>query len=249
MDDEGNYVSVAVSCSLTGPRRSMSELHGLAEELQNLLNAAGDASALTARSARDLVRVGRVNLLLGQPEGPWLDAKREPHSLATDADKWELAKDVAAFANAGQYALIVWGVADRKDPQGDVLDTLRPFAIGDVDVPAVRAALRDRLVPMVPDLEVGLVESRQGYGYGFVFIPAQPPELQPFMVTGALRPSAGWLGRHLTIPVRAGEDTAYLDTSALHSTRGRAQRIAGASAGGQHLGERRCGRVGLLPLA
>jgi hypothetical protein len=97
-----------------------------------------------------------------------------------------------------------------------VLDAARPFDLSKMDVPALRAVLRDRVVPLIPDLDVGVTELRDGYGYGWIRIPAQAPELRPFIVAGALTGS-GYLGTHVSIPFRAIEDTAYLDAAAVHS--------------------------------
>jgi hypothetical protein len=215
-DHEGGYVSVGVSARLTGGRRSLGELHQLGREMQWLLDAAGGHSELSARMALDLLKAGRTDVIVGQPESSWLDAKRQPYTLATDGQKWELAKDVAAFANADSDALILLGIATRQTPNGDFLDSTRAFRIADMDVPATRAVLRERITPVIPNVDVGVVETRSGYGYGWIFIPQQPRELYPFIVTG-VQAGATWLGRHLSVPIRIGEDTVYLDAAALHS--------------------------------
>jgi hypothetical protein len=136
--------------------------------------------------------------------------------LATEGHKWELAKDVAAFANADSDALILLGIATRQTPNGDFLDSTRAFRISEMDVLATRAVLRERITPMIPNLDIGVVETRSGYGYGWIFIPQQSQELYPFIVSG-VQAGATWLGRHLSIPMRIGEDTAYLDAAAVHS--------------------------------
>jgi hypothetical protein len=217
-DAEAGWVSVGVSAALSGSARSLGELYALGEELQMLLTAAGGAGGLSAPTAADLVRAARVDVLLGQPESAWLDAKREPYTLATDAARWEVAKDVVAFANTGAAALILLGVETKKTPNGDVLASPRPFEIAGIDVVALRAVLRERITPAIPDLDVGVVEARAGtgYGYGWIFIPSQPAELEPFIVAGALL-GTNWRGAHMSIPIRTGEDTVYLDPAAVHS--------------------------------
>ena len=215
-DDDDGFVSVGVSAFLTGGARSVNDLYELGVDLQLLLAAAGGAAELTPETALDLLKARRVEVLAGQPEGISFDAKERPYPLAKDAQKWELAKDVAAFANTGRPALIVIGVINKATPSGDVFGAPKPFPVSDMDVVAVRASLRDRVTPMIPDLDVGVIEAKAGYGYGWIYIPTQPRELQPFMVSGALAGDA-WLGRHVSIPVRSGEDTGYLDAAAIHS--------------------------------
>lgn len=216
-DDQGGPL-IGVSARLKGGRRSLGELYELGIELQLLLDAAGGATGLTARTAADLVRATRLDVIRGQPESIWLDAKGAPYVLGTAQQAWELAKDVVAFANTGSEALILLGMETTATPNGDVLDKPRPFAIAKMDVVALRAVLRDRITPAIPDLDVGVVESRpgSGYGFGWIFIPAQPQELQPFIVAGALI-GDDWRGGHLSIPIRNGEDTVYQDAAAVHS--------------------------------
>lgn len=216
-DDQGGPV-VGVSARLTGGRRSLAELYELGIQLQLLLDAAGGEPGLSARTAADLVRAARLDVIRGQPESIWLDAKGAPYVLGTAAQAWEVAKDVVAFANTGSEALILLGMETTATPNGDVLDTPRPFPIARMDVVALRAVLRDRITPAIPDLDVGVVESRigSGYGFGWIFIPAQPQELQPFIVAGALI-GDDWRGGHLSIPIRHGEDTVYQDAAAVHS--------------------------------
>ena len=71
-----------------------------------------------------------------------------------------------------------------------------------MDVQALRDVLHDRLVPELLDLEVGVVEARAGYGYGYIFIPAQDPEALPILVAGALAdgPSLAPMSRSPTAP-------------------------------------------------
>src|SRR5215471_12760421 len=53
--------------------------------------------------------------LVGLVESDWLDAKETPYHLDSPKQKRELAKDVAAFANAGG-GIIVIGFDCEKEP-------------------------------------------------------------------------------------------------------------------------------------
>jgi hypothetical protein len=212
-DDQGSFT---VYVTLAGPSRSVGQICELAMELQTLLNAAAGGGVFSARTALNLIKVPRVEVMLGQPESLWLDAKRAPYPLVTEAQHWEFVKDVAAFANTGEDALILIGVDTVNSPNGDVLGSPRPFKIATMDPVALRASARQRITPVIPDLEVGVVESQGGYGYGWIFVPAQPVELLPFIVAGALL-DGDFRGGHLSIPIRAVEDTVYTDAAAVHS--------------------------------
>lgn len=144
-DDQGGHLFEVFLLSLRGEGRTVGELFALGVEAQALLDAARADGELGASTARDLVAAGQASVMLGQPESRWLDAKREPHALSGDAAKWEFAKDVAAFANTGRDALIVYGIETRREHSGDVLGTLRPFELTSFDVAAARQVLRERL--------------------------------------------------------------------------------------------------------
>lgn len=215
-DDYGPGLIVGVLASLPVRRRRVGELADLGQDLSDLLGAYSGAGALTARTVFDLVRGGRAALVVGQREGPWLDVKEVPYPLYTDPQKFELAKDVAAFANTGRDALIILGLRSQPDRNGDVIAAPRPFQLDAMDVEATRAVLRDRVVPTILDVEVGVVESRAGLGYGYIFLPAQPTETLPYLVAGALI-GGSVAGAHVSIPYRAGEDTAFADAARVHS--------------------------------
>jgi len=204
------------SLRLLGDGRTVQELFSLAVEAQALIGAAQAEGELTALTARDLIKAGRVSVLLGQPETSWIDAKVQPHDVSGEKGKWELAKDVAAFANTGRDAIIIYGVEATMGPSGEVLDGARAFELSGFDVEAARAVLRQRLTPILPDIDLQVAEDRGGYGYGWVFIPAQPPDMRPVMVSGVFL-DGQTQGSHVSVPIRVGEDTAHWDASRIHS--------------------------------
>lgn len=215
-DDYGPGLVVGVIASLPVRRRCVGDLASLGKDLSDLFGAYSGAGALTARTVWGLVRGRRAPLIVGQREGRWLDVKELPYLLGTEPQKFELAKDVAAFANTGRDALIILGLRSKPDRNGDVIASPRPFDLDEMDVEATRAVLRDRIVPTVLDVEVGVVEARAGFGYGWIFVPAQPPETLPYVVAGALV-GGSVSGAHVAIPYRAGEDTVFADAARVHS--------------------------------
>ena len=71
-------------------------------------------------------------------------------------------------------------------------------------------------MPLVPDIEVSAVERRGGFGFGWIFIPAQPEYARPLLVRGALA-DGRVIGTHVSVPFRVGEDTGHWDASMIHS--------------------------------
>lgn len=70
----------------------------------------------------------RAQELAGTAENSWLDFKTTPYAINTDKGKFELAKDVAALANA-QGGLLVCGArtAARTTEAKDVVEELTAF--------------------------------------------------------------------------------------------------------------------------
>jgi hypothetical protein len=202
--------------ALVDHERSLGELSTFGLEADALVGGVAGTGSLTAGSVRDILGAGMTEAILGQPETSWIDAKTVPHRTDTDTAKFELAKDVAAFANTGEDAVIVYGIETEKGVEGDVLQTPHPFELSDFDIPAIQSVLNDRLTPVLTDVEVKAVETRAGYGYGWIFIPAQPTWIRPVLVRGALIGDRVG-GSFFSLPTRAGEHTVHWDPSTVHS--------------------------------
>ena len=79
----------------------MADCLDLAQVVTLILDAVLGSGAFDRSAVADLVRAGRPDLLIGQPENQWFDAKRGPYVIRGDGARFEFAKDVAAFANTG----------------------------------------------------------------------------------------------------------------------------------------------------
>jgi hypothetical protein len=66
------------------------------------------------QSLRGRFSLGHAKVLIGQREGSWFDGKSAPYQLTTEEQKWELAKDVGAFANSETGSLIVVGAKTQS---------------------------------------------------------------------------------------------------------------------------------------
>lgn len=63
---------------------------------------------LTPGQIVDALAQGQVDRLIGNDESEQVDFKLAPYLLDTDERRWELAKDVAAFANRGWWGSGYW---------------------------------------------------------------------------------------------------------------------------------------------
>ena len=114
-----------------------------AEARKTALVTVNDSTELVVALAE-----GRPQDVLGTPEAGWVDFKESPYVLDADKGRWELAKDVAAMANAGG-GLIVIGIATSRETYDthDVASELKPFARPLVNVDAYKGVLTGWLVP------------------------------------------------------------------------------------------------------
>jgi len=178
--------------------------------------AAASGGQLDLRATVDLVRGGHAGVLVGQPEGRWFDGKRSPYVLSDEAGKWELAKDVAAFANSEAGGLIVIGARTERRGGSDVVTSISDVDLSRVKLVQYRALVRARVQPRVEGLEILAVDHGGEFGVAFIYVPPQREEGKPFVVKGTV--SAGkMVANHVSIPTRDGEETRYSDPAEIHA--------------------------------
>lgn len=195
--------------------RSGADLRRLALEAEALIAAVLD-DEFAPGSAADIVRAGLSEALVGQREQVWLEAKQAPYQLEHNAEKFELAKDVAAFANAAEGGLVLVGATTRRRPMGDVIEAINEVPLDLVDVVRYRDILRDRIFPSIDGLNVGVIEHSPGRGLAYIHVPPQSPTKAPFLVRGA-EIDGKMTTAYVSLPTRDGEGTRYADIGELHS--------------------------------
>jgi hypothetical protein len=174
-----------------------------------------DGVGLQPGSTWNLLASGRVDLLIGQPESAWLEVKSSPYNLDNEASKVELAQDVSRFANGEFEGLLVIGIRTRRRPDGEVLSGLSPSTYPANVLRRYRDVLDRRIHPPIEGLEVEKV-AVSGGDLICIRVPAQPEELKPFLVHGAVV-----AGRHeggfISIVRRRGEHSIPVTGPAIHS--------------------------------
>lgn len=108
--------------------RTLDHLFGVGEGVLCLCDSFSKEQ-ITRSSVGHLVRGGHAALLVGQPEGHWLDAKSEEYDLTITRGKLSLAQAVARFANAEDGGLIVIGAKAKKVPGGEVIRAVDGVAL------------------------------------------------------------------------------------------------------------------------
>lgn len=219
-EHEGRGFTLTVDLNRGFPRgATVADAWRLAEEARALIGVA-EGGELPRAGAVDLLRAGRWDTFLGQAESEWLEAKGAPydHLQPRMGPNWryELAKDVAAFANSPDGGLIVLGMVTKDEGGGDVIRGRKEFDLKRVQVPAYRRYVAQLVYPQVEGFEVTRINgTRAGYGLAVLTIPPQAESSRPFLVRGVLR-AGQVLGSHLLWPVRQADETALLDIAAVH---------------------------------
>ncbi|MFD7646043.1 helix-turn-helix domain-containing protein [Streptomyces albidoflavus] len=157
--------------------------------------------------------------IVGTPESEWVDFKsvppNGPYDLSTHKGKFELAKDVAAFANAGG-GLIVCGFKAKKRPNElhEVVEKVTPFDKKVVNTDSYKDVLTEYVRPLLK-VKFFWYDHPQGdpgaAGHYFVLeVPALPESERWALVTRGINDDGQFIKNSWTIPIRNGDTTAFL---------------------------------------
>jgi hypothetical protein len=194
--------------------RTLRDLYNLRDDAQALLEAL-DGGELTRITAGDLIRAGHANVLIGQPEGHWLEVKRQHYDLSVDTGKIKLAESVSRFCNSEDGGLVVYGMASKKMPN-DVIRRICPLPRDKGMVSRYRRVLRDHLHPPPDNLRIEAVDMPDDGMLILIDVPPQPEELKPFLVHGAVVDGKAE-GAFLSIVRRQGDETIPITAPMIHS--------------------------------
>lgn len=212
-DDYGGAFQLGVDISMALTGRTVQDAYDLASGALALLEAE-NGGELDRERTIDLLRGGRADVLLGQTEYAWMDFKREGYKK-TDHDKFELAKDVAAFANADGGVLVL-GIATVKSGAIETASAVLPCPPGSVSAKSYKATLMRRLHPPPEGIEIFAVPQGSGGDVWVVAVPPQPEEFKPFLVHGAVIDDT-INDAYFSVVVRRGDDNLPTDPQAVHA--------------------------------
>lgn len=203
--------------SLRGVR--VGDAYRLAEEVSALASAVVNRGQFDASVVTALIKSGQADALLGQQEHQSFDAKSAAYDLEQPAERYELAKDVAAFANSGNEGLIVCGLRTQKVRRVDTVSRVTPVSLEGVRPQNWFRAIRRLIVPNPEGLRVWTERSGRQSGTGFVLvsIPPQPSYLRPFLVAVGRRDNGKTVETDITVPIRLGTETEFADAASIHS--------------------------------
>lgn len=203
---------------ITTPTRgkTLARLYEVAQSIVTLFEAAATGQ-MSRETVADLIIGGRADLLIGQPEGAWLDVKSQHYDLTIDRGKISLAEAVSRFANAEEGGIIVVGMDTKRIPGGELIKSVRPVPIDAAVVRRYRQAIENRIFPFPTALDIRTVETTPGYGLVVISVPPQEEELKPFLVHGAIVGDRVQ-GAYISIVRRSGEDSIPITAQQIHNT-------------------------------
>jgi hypothetical protein len=132
---------------------------------------------MTRAEALAILESGDFDPLLHTPETLEIEFKGEPYQLDRDSQKFELAKDVSALANAAGGVIIIGAQTQRDDEVAvDVVTELRLLPQGLVDERQYEAIVSNRVYPLLRELGVTFYPSAGDGTRGLMAIDVPPQE-------------------------------------------------------------------------
>jgi hypothetical protein len=208
---EHQFVVMVEFVQMTG--RTVGDLLDLALSVQALLIATRQGD-FNRSVARDLLRAGHIEALLGQPESQWLEAKNQFWNLGSDAGKAEATKDLSALANVAG-GLIVIPAKTAGDTGRDVIDEIKSLPLERFSETQLRDTIAQWTFPPLRGLEIDIVDRGEGRAVLVIHVPAHRPEDWPHLVVG--EPEAAFSSASVAAYVRDGDKNRALSAPELHA--------------------------------
>jgi hypothetical protein len=237
--NEESFIRLALDWPTKG--RTVKDAGRFGDDVIRLLDAS-DGGELGFATTLDLLKARQWDLLKGQPESDWLDVKSKPYDQADKTWSYELAKDVAAFANSPAGGMVVLGMTARDDGDGEVITGYKEFVLDEVRSSTYRKHVAQRVYPRLRGFQVFRIAGKtKGRGLVVLHVPPQPDSARPFLVEGVVT-AGGILGAHVLLPIRREDDTDLWNAAALHARirlgeqviEGREKLAASSPAGPKH---------------
>jgi hypothetical protein len=164
-------------------------------------------------------------VLIGQPEGHWLDVKKQHYDLHTKAGKINLshigkirlAQSVSRFCNSEDGGLVLVGMDTKPVDGGEEITRLCPVPRNKAMLGLYQQALADHLHPPPDNLSIEAIDVPYDGMLILIDVPPQPEELKPFLVHGAIV-DGRVEGTFISIVRRRGESSIPITAPMIHST-------------------------------
>ena len=162
---------------------------------------------------------GDFSGFIGIEEGDHLDFKGSPYPLVNESQKYELAKDVAAFANGGGGVIVIGIKAEPpKTSTIEQATQVSPFSESRVDRKQYRDIVRSRVHPKPADLDIRFHPSKTDptRGLASIDVPKQPEAKRPFLVGRPVPDGTKTIGWLIGYHTRRGDANDPVSIEELH---------------------------------
>lgn len=173
---------------------------------------------MTSGMIIDALARGELDRLIGAAETEQIDFKRTPYLLNENHQKWELAKDVAAFANKHGGVIVVGVETERQRNEiAEIATAVRPIRKELVDLRQHRGVIDTWVYPRLQCVDLRWYPPNAGEPQGVLVIDIPPQEEVnvPFIVRGMHDPQSEFRGA-VGIPRRDGERIVWDTAQDIH---------------------------------
>jgi len=143
-------------------------------------------NSLTETELKNAIDRGDFDALIDLIEDEHLEAKGGKYDTSLEAGKQELAKDVSSFAN-GSGGIIVIGPKTSDDPAfyGRRISEVNLVPFDLINSSDYHNIIKAWIYPRPQGIDIKWISSNQqpGRGLFYVFVPNQPENLRPFLIT------------------------------------------------------------------
>ncbi|HEY2281031.1 MAG TPA: hypothetical protein VGI00_21950, partial [Streptosporangiaceae bacterium] len=166
-----------------------------------------------------MIQLGQAGSLIGYQESEWLECKSVAYELKNNPEslwKYELAVDVAQFANSEAGGLLVIGYRTEKKDGVDTIAKATPVPTSTKRLQMYRDVLRQRIHPPVSRVLIDAYPWDSG-DLICLFVPPQKAENQPYLVAGSVVEER-YVKSGITIVRRHGDASIPVTAEEIHST-------------------------------
>jgi hypothetical protein len=156
--------------------------------------------------------------VIGSEEADWVDFKRDPYQLDTPKGGWELAKDVASFANTrGGVIVIGFDTQRLQSAATDVVTEHRPTRRGLVNGEQLVDLISKRVYPRVHDVRLRWFPESGELAVLVIEVPTQDERQKPFVLEGTLGDDGKLKDGTIGWPRREGARVEWVRAAEIHN--------------------------------